>query len=107
MKGFGISVNPPKHNLKNLNKFDISTVLYDVYSCKVYGGSNPNRTVAKVAGDGVYHPGGDFKFELDLSNRSFIMEINGKRFIIDDNLGDFEYSPFVNMFTYAPEVTLL
>ena len=94
--------------MKNLNKFDISTVLYDVYSCKVYGGSNPNRTVAKVAAvDGVYHPGGDFKFELDLSNRSFIMVINDKRFIIDDNLGDFEYSPFVNMFAYAPEVTLL
>ena len=93
--------------MKNRNEFDISTVLYDVYSCRVYGGSNPKRTVAKVAGDGVYHPGGDFKFELDLSNRSFIMEINGKRFIIDDNLGDFEYSPFVNMFANAPEVTLL
>ena len=62
---------------------------------EVYGGSMP-RTVKKIETDswGEY-PGGDFKFELDLSKRNFVMELDGEEVIIDSNLGDFEYSPIV------------
>ena len=46
--------------------------------------------------------------ELDLSNRSFIMEVGNQRIIIDGNIGDFEYSPVVFFENYAePEVTVL
>ena len=46
--------------------------------------------------------------ELDLSNRSFIMEVDNQRIIIDGNIGDFKYSPVVTFENYAePEVTVL
>ena len=54
------------------------------------------RTVKKIEKDSDgYYPGGDFKFELDLSKRNFVMELDGEEVIIDSNLGDFEYSPIV------------
>ena len=33
--------------------------------------------------------------ELDLSERTFIIEIDDERFMIDANIGDFEYSPIL------------
>ena len=36
--------------------------------------------------------------ELDLSNRSFVMEIDGETIIIDENIGDLQYSPIVMTF---------
>ena len=46
--------------------------------------------------------------QLDLSNRSLVMEINEQKIIVDTNLGDFEYSPFLKMHGSEPlEVTIL
>ena len=95
------------------NKLDQSIILYDVRNGRVYGGSDPKRKVKEVESDSeVYVPGGDFKFELDLSNRSLVMEIDHERIILDANLGDFQYSPFIsiykNMYSHVPlRVTLL
>ena len=89
-------------------KFDQSIILYSVRYGKVWGGSNSGRKVKQVKKDSDgYYLGGDFTFELDLSNRSLVMEINDERIIIDANLGDFEYSPFIRLTNSAPKVTLL
>ena len=93
----------------NWYKLDQSIILYSVWSGKVWGGSNPDRKVKQVGRDSDgYYPGGDFTFELDLSNRSLVMEINDERIIIDANLADFEYSPFVRLSPrFTEQVTLL
>ena len=44
-----------------------------------------------------YFPGGDFYMELDLSNRTFIIEHKEERIIIDDEIPKFRYSPIVTM----------
>ena len=90
------------------DKLDQSIIIYSVWSGKVYGGSDPNRTVKQVEEDSNgFYPGADFIMELDLSNRSLFMEVDNEKIIIDDNLGDFDYSPIVILSRYAPEVTLL
>ena len=89
------------------SKFDQSIILYSVRYGKVWGGSNSGRKVKQVEEDSDgYWPGGDFTFELDLSNRCLVMEIENQRIILDANLGDFEYSPFVKL-GYKTEVTIL
>ena len=89
-------------------KFDQSIICYGIGSGIVWGGSNPERKVKMVeldsAGD---YPSGDFTMELDLSNRSLVMEIDDERIILDSNLSDFEYSPIVRLCGFAQEVTLL
>ena len=93
-------------------KLDQSIIVYNVGSGKVYGGSDPNRTVKKVQedSDGNY-PGGDFTMELDLSNRSLVMEVDNEKIMIDGNIGDFEYSPIIILrnkpFYTNLEITLL
>ena len=84
-------------------------IVYEVWSGKVYGGSDPKRTVKQVQKDSDgNNPGGDFTFELDLSNRSLVMEVDNEKIIIDDNIGDFEYSPIVILLGGpGPEITLL
>ena len=72
---------------------------YYITSGEVFGGSNQgkaDRRVNKIEydSDGTF-PGGDFTMELDLANRSFVMEHNGEKITIDDQIGDFEYSPIV------------
>ena len=90
------------------DKLDQSIIMYSVYSGKVYGGSDPQRTVKQVQKDSNgYYPGGDFTIELDLSNRSFVMWINNQKIIIDSKIGDFQYSPIVILSWNAPEITLL
>ena len=91
------------------NKSDQSIILYSLWSGYVYGGSDPKREVKHVEKDSDgYNPGGEFTMELDLSNRSLVMEINDERIIIDANLGDFEYSPFVRLSPrFTEQVTLL
>ena len=87
---------------------DQSIIFYNVYNGKVYGGSDPKRTVKQVQEDSDgYFPGGDFTLELDLTNRSLVMEVDNEKIIIDGNLGDFDYSPIVILTSGAPEVTLL
>ena len=96
-------------DLTNWYNFDQSIILYDVDDGFVYGGSDPERKVKQVELDSDgFHPGGDFTMELDLSNRSLIMEIEDERIILDGNLGDFEYSPFVILSpNFTEQVTLL
>ena len=75
------------------------------------GGSDPKRTVKEVEEDSDgFYPGGDFAMELDLTNRTFVMEVSGERIIIDENLGDFQYSPIVVLEDFHEEdlvITLL
>ena len=109
MKEIGISVNPPIKDWKYWGDFDQSIILYYVGNGRVYGGSDPGRKVKKVesSSDG-YYPGGDFTMELDLSNRSLVLEIEDEKIILDANLGDFEYSPFVILSpSFTEQVTLL
>ena len=101
-------MNPLIVGWKNQFEYDGSIVVYRVFSGQVFGGSNHKKTVFDVAKDpDRFHPGGDFKMELDLSKRSFTVETNGHKIIIDDNLGDLEYSPIVILSSAAPQVTLL
>ena len=91
------------------SKFDKSIILYCVADGFVFGGSKHGRKVKQVERDSdKYYPGGDFNFELDLFNRSLAMEIDDERIILDGNLGDFEYSPFVRFNrSFKEQVTLL
>ena len=92
----------------NWNKLDQSIIIYSVWSGKVYGGSDPERTVKQVQRDSDgYYPGGDYKLEMDLSAKTFTMELDGERYILDANLGDFSFSPIVILTHEAPEITLL
>ena len=93
----------------NSSKYDQSIILYSVWSGKVFGGSDPGRKVKQVEEDSDgYYPGGDFTFELDISNRSLVMEIDDERIILDANLGDLQYSPFVRLSAlFTEQVTLL
>ena len=87
---------------------DQSIIVYDIDDGKVFGGSNPRRTVKQFQKDSDgYFPGGDFTFKLDLSNRSFVMWINNEKIIIDSKIGDFQYSPIVILSKCAPEISLL
>ena len=89
-------------------KFDQSIILYSVWHGKVYGGSDPERKVKQVEYDSDgYLPGGDFTFELDISNRSLVMEIDNERIILDANLEDLQYSPFLILYGPETNVTLL
>ena len=82
-------------------------IVYEVWSGKVYGGSDPRRTV-KVQKDSIRHfTGGDFTMELDLSNRSLVMEVDNQKIVIDCNIGDFDYSPIVILNGKEPQITLL
>ena len=92
------------------NKLDQSIIVYSVLTGIVRGGSNPGRTVKQIQKDSNgYIPGGDYTMELDLSNRSLVMEVNNEKIIIDSNIGDFDYSPIVmcRCGWRVPEITLL
>ena len=92
---------------KSWSKFDQSIIIYSVGSGKVYGGSDPKRTVKQVQKDSNnYLPGGDFTIELDLLNRSLVMEVDNQKILLDGNIGDFDYSPIV-ILGYGNEVILL
>ena len=89
-------------------KFDQSIIVYRVWDGKVYGGSDPNRTVKQVQKDSDgYVPACDYTMELDLSNRSLVMEVDNQKILIDGNIGDFEYSPIVITSDRYAEITLL
>ena len=88
--------------------YDKSIIVYCLTDGKVCGGSDPDRTVKQIKKDSDrYYPGGDYKLEMDLSAKTFTMELDGERYILDSNLGDFSFSPIVIMNSYAPEITLL
>ena len=90
-------------------EYDQSIIVYRLDNGEVYGGSDPGRTVKLVDerdSDGLY-PGGDFKMELDLSAKTFAMELDAKRIIIDSNVGDYEFSPIVILSSTSPEINLL
>ena len=90
------------------SKLDQSIIVYHVYSGKVFGGSDPNRTVKQVQKDSDgFIPACDYTMELDLSNRSLVMEVDNQKILIDGNIGDFEYSPIVITGDDDVEITLL
>ena len=87
---------------------DQSIIVYSVGCGRVFGGSDPGRTVKKVQRDSDNDfPGGDFTMELDLSNRSFVMWINNQKIIIDSKIGEFQFSPIVILQGNRPEISLL
>jgi len=45
--------------------------------------------------------------ELDLSKRTFVIEVDGERITLDENIGDFQYSPIFILNDDAPSVILL
>ena len=92
---------------RNRDKLDQSIIIYDVYTGKVFGGCDPKRTVRQVQRDSDKYFGVDFTMELDLTKRSLVMEVDNQKILLDDNLGDFEYSPIVILGSLAPKVTLL
>ena len=76
--------------------YDQRIIAYFVHNGNVYGGSGTKRKVKQVERDDFgYVLGGDYTMELNLSNRSFVMEINGKKITLDGKIGEFEYSPIV------------
>ena len=90
------------------SEYDESIIVYYLDDGIVYGGRGPERTVKEVEkDDDGYYPGGDYTLELDFSNRSFAMEINGEKIVLDADLGDFQFSPIVILYRNAPEITLL
>ena len=89
-------------------EYDQSIIVYSLWKGKVYGGSDTDRTVKQVERDSDYYiPGGDYKMELDLSAKNFVMELEGERITIDSNIGDYEFSPIVILDHRSPELTLL
>ena len=87
-------------------KLDNSIIIYDVGSGKVLGGPEHGIIVKKNNKNGWHVPGGDFTLELDLSNRSLVMEVDNEKIVINGKLPkkyyfrDFEwrlreYSPIV------------
>ena len=88
---------------------DQSIIVYKVDSHVVRGGSDPNRFVKEVKWDSDgYYLGGDFTMELDLTNRSFVMWIDNEKIVLDDNIGDFQFSPIVFFRQgYEDEIALL
>ena len=89
------------------NKLDHSIIVFNVGSNKVYGGSDPNRKVKQVQKDSDGYYGGDFTMELDLTNRSFVMWIDNEKIVLDENIGDFQFSPIVIFMDYDDEIALL
>ena len=91
------------------SKLDQSIIVYDVLCGKVFGGSDPYREVKQVRVDSDgYVPGADFTMELDLTNRSFVMWIDNEKIVLDENIGDFQFSPIVIFhYGYEDEITLL
>ena len=90
------------------SKLDQSIIVYSVRQGKVFGGSDPNRTVKQVQKDSYGHvPACDYTMELDLSNRSLVIWIDNEQIILDDNIGDFKFSPIVFMDASAPGISLL
>ena len=81
----------------------------------MFGGSNHNpggRSVRqKMAEDGHFYIGGDFKMELDYSKKTLSLEENGEKVTIDENVGDFQFSPIIILYKSLSspffEVTLL
>ena len=70
-----------------------------------YGGSasNPHdRPVRQedyfMAMDGDFLVGGDFKMEMDASQKTLSLEVDGEKITIDADIGDFQYSPIVILY---------
>ena len=68
----------------------------------MYGGSDHvafGRTVRKeMAMDGDFYIGGDFKMEMDVSQKTLSLEVDGEKITIDKKIGDFQYSPIVILY---------
>lgn len=65
------------------------------------------RQVKHITRYNRYYPECIYKMELDLLNRSFVMECDGERIIIDSNIGDFDFSPIVMFDAGRAQIALL
>lgn len=73
---------------------------------QVYGGSEPLRIVKEIVKDANgFYPECIYKMEVDLMNRSLVMESNDERIMLDSNIGDLNFSSIV-MFGYYPSVEI-
>ena len=60
-----------------------------------------------MARDGDFCIGGDFKMELDYAKKTLLFEENGEKVIIDENVGEFQFSPIVILYKaagYSPDL---
>ena len=83
---------PPTCGLKNYGR---NIVIYNAFNGTVYGGSQSLRRVKQVIKTNGFYPECTYKLELDLPNKTFGMELNGEKIMIDSNIGDYDYSPVV------------
>ena len=83
--------------------YDQRIIVYFLDDGNVYGGSGSKRNVIQAEDCKL---GGDYTMELDLSNRTFVMEINREKIILDGEIGDFQYSPIV-ILGHGLNITLL
>ena len=91
---------------------DQTIIVYHVQKGVVYGGTHHEKSIKKeMARDGDFYIGDDFKMELDMMSKVLTMQVDGEKFVLDENLGDFEFSPIVTIMqsgeTPLVEVTLL
>ena len=83
------------------------TIVYNVYNGAVYGGSDPKRILKHQARDEHgFYPECIYKMELDLLNRTFIMEFDNEKIMIDSKIGDFDFSPIVMFGNYKAPVQI-
>ena len=83
------------------------TIVYNVYNGAVYGGSEPKRFVKHKARDAHdFYPACIYKMELDLMNRTFIVEFDNEKIMIDSKIGDYDFSPIVMFGNYYSPVQI-
>ena len=107
-KAIGVSLNPIPDDWYSIRKCDDSMIMYFVKDGEVHGGSGSERVIKEVVEDcDGFYPGGTFTFELDRSKRSLVMETEGEIFIIDQDVGDFEYVPVILSTDPQIKITIL
>ena len=62
-----------------------------------YGGRSVRQKMARDPFDSDFNIGGDFKMEMDVSQKTLSLEVDGEKITIDANIGDFQYSPIVTL----------
>ena len=83
------------------------TIVYNVYNGAVYGGSEPKRILKHQARDKFgFYPDCIYKMELDLVNRTFVVEFDNLKIMVDSKIGDLNFSPIVMFGNYPSSVQI-